>query len=93
MIGVLFYRKSVLHAFLRGRKSNGNFYKQNKLNVTILEQQPGAVRKQIEPISARKSEALDYFTFIIWCLVVSIVHLCYFLLFCYAIKLLFGISF
>jgi hypothetical protein len=68
LIGMLFYPRQLLHAFLRGRKCKTNLYRETDYNETLLNKTIGELKNEIEIDTPRKNSIFDYLIFIFCCL-------------------------
>ena len=74
LIGLIFYPRYLLHAFLRGRKSNTNLYYNIIYDESLLNKTVGELRQLIEPDILKVNSTFDYLAFIFYCLVSLIYH-------------------
>jgi hypothetical protein len=73
VIGILFFQRSLLKAFLDGRLVKTNLYAKGIYNEILLNKTVGDLRKEVAVNSENKNSIADYFLFILWCLL----SLCY----------------
>jgi hypothetical protein len=80
-IGVLFYPRHLLAAFLRGRRCSTNLYYETQYDEALLNKTVGELRNKIEPVSSGNNSYKDYLLFMWWCLIAITYHAA--VLFCF----------
>lgn len=76
LIGLLFYRRPLLRAFLRGRKCRTNLYDGPvKYDEELLHKTLGELRREIALDAHTNYSAADYGSFVMWCVIALTYHL------------------
>jgi hypothetical protein len=75
LIGLLFYQRPLLKAFLYGRNAKTSLYKTAIYNELLLNKTVGELRTEILPVANAKNNLSDYLLFIFWCVVALVYHL------------------
>lgn len=85
MIGMLFYQRPLLKAFLNGRLVKKNLCYDRVYNDDLLNKTVGELRKEILPEPTAKNSAKDYWMFVCWCFISLFYHVAVFSVFIYCI--------
>lgn len=84
VIGILFYQRSLLKAFLDGRLVKSNLYANGIYDESLLNKTVGELRNEMEIDSHQENSFSDYLMFILWCAISLLYHFAViaFLIFC-----------
>ncbi len=74
LVGMLFYPRALLQAFLRGRRAATNLYYNTTYNEALLTKTVGELRATIDVDSAKRNTPNDYLLFFLCCLVALVYH-------------------
>lgn len=74
IIGMLFYQRALLQAFLDGRKVKNSLYYNTIYNDALLDQSVGELRNKIGIPSSEKNATYDYWMFALWCFISLVYH-------------------
>jgi len=74
-VGMIIYPRSLLRAFLRGRRCATNLYYNTPYNDLLLNKTLGELRQKIEIESPKSISYKDYLSFALWCLIALCYHL------------------
>ena len=85
IIGMLFYQRSLLKAFLNGRLAKTNLCYRTVYNDALLNKTVGELRKEILPEASAKNSAKDYWMFACWCFISLFYHLAIVSVFIYCV--------
>lgn len=75
VIGMLFYQRPLLKAFLDGRHAKTNLYQGTIYNDELLNKTVGELRNRILPPANSKNSATDYLLLVFWCIISLLYHL------------------
>ncbi|MFI5218611.1 MAG: hypothetical protein ACHQNT_03905 [Bacteroidia bacterium] len=75
IIGMMFYQRPLLKAFLKGRLVKTNLCQGTVYNDELLNKTVGELRSEIGINTSQKNTAKDYLFFVLWCLISLLYHL------------------
>jgi hypothetical protein len=85
IIGMMFYPRALLKAFLRGRKCATNLYYNTVYDDALLNKTIGELRAKIRIDSPGESSFRDYLHFVLWCGIALLYHFVLFLVFFFGV--------